>query len=190
VRYRWLGLILLIFLLLDVCLLVRWWNGRRPGQFEAEIMRASGKYEVDPALVKAIVWRESSFKPQSRGRVGEIGLMQIRALAAGEWAEAEKLKHFDHEQMLDPGTNIMAGSWYISKLLTRYAHTDNPLPYALADYNAGRTHVLRWIKDEARTNSAAFLDQIDFPGTRHYILTVTEKYEEYKQEVPRGRKRK
>ena len=42
----------------------------------------------------------------------------------------------------------------------------DPLPYALADYNAGRAHVLRWAKEAARTNSALFLQNMDYPGTR------------------------
>ena len=66
------------------------------------------------------------------------------------------------------------GARYLGKLLKRYAHTDNPTVYALADYNAGRTHVLRWNKGAA-TNSAAFLAQIDYPGTQHYVRSILER---------------
>jgi len=38
------------------------------------------------------------------------------------------------------------------------------LPYALADYNAGRANVLKWRNGSAMTNSAALIDQIGFPG--------------------------
>ena len=51
---------------------------------------------------------------------------------------------FAHEHCFDPGTNTLAGTWYLRKLMRRYAQTDNPLPYALADYNAGRGNVLKW----------------------------------------------
>ena len=37
-----------------------------------------------------------------------------------------------------PGSNTLAGAWYLAKLLRRYPHADDPLSYALADYNAGR----------------------------------------------------
>jgi soluble lytic murein transglycosylase-like protein len=50
----------------------------------------------------------------------------------------------------------------------------------LADYNAGRTHVLRWNKGAAKTNSEAFLAQMDYPGTRKYAQNVMKQYESYK----------
>ena len=45
-------------------------------------------------------------------------------------------------ELYDPAKNTMAGSWYLRKLIGRYGNTDNPLAYALADYNAGRNNVL------------------------------------------------
>ena len=132
------------------------------------------------ALVKAVVWRESWFNASARGRKNEFGLMQIRAEAAGEWARAEQLTRFAPEQLFDPATNTLAGAWYLGKLLKRYQKTDNPLPYALADYNAGRSHVLRWNKDAASTNNAVFIEQMDFPSTRKYVKTVMRRYEYYR----------
>jgi len=41
---------------------------------------------VEPALIKAVAWRESKFDTHARGRAGEIGLMQLREEAAQEWA--------------------------------------------------------------------------------------------------------
>ena len=108
--------------------------------------------------------------------------MQIRSPAAHEWAAAEKITPFAHQQIFDPAQNIAAGTWYIAKLSRRYPHTDNPLVYALADYNAGRGHVLRWNKGAAETNSAAFLESMTFPGTRKYIGNVLERKKRYDRE--------
>lgn len=105
--------------------------------------------------------------------------MQIRETAAQEWADAEHLPGFAHGQCFDPGTNTLAGTWYFRKLLKRYAQTDDPIPYALADYNAGRGNVLKWISGPAATNSAAFMAQIGFPGTRAYIRSVMRRYARY-----------
>ncbi len=144
------------------------------------IRAAATRYGIEPALVKAIVWRESRFNPQARGRVGELGLMQLREAAAQEWADAEHLDKFEHEHCLDPGTNTLAGTWYLKKLLKRYTQTDNALPYALADYNAGRGNVLKWSKGAATTNSSAFVEQIGFPATKEYIRSVLRRYEKYR----------
>ena len=53
------------------------------------------------------------------------------------------------------------------------------LPVALAEYNAGRSNVLRWNKGAAATNSRVFIKQIDFPGTKSYVLSVMTRYAEY-----------
>lgn len=156
----------------------RWQRERR---YDSLILSASRRYGVDPALVKAVIWRESRFKASARGRVGELGLMQIREAAGREWATAEKKAGFNERHLADPDTNLYAGSWYLAHLLKRYRAVDDPLPYALADYNAGRTHVLRWMQGAAKTNSAAFIAKMDFPGTRHYIESVRGKYSSYRQ---------
>lgn len=159
---------------------------RKQHRFDDLIAAAARRYGVEPALVKAVVWRESAFDPAARGRAGELGLMQLGESAALEWAEAERLTHFRHEQVLDPRTNTLAGTWYLGRLLRRYAHTDNPAAYALADYNAGRAHVLRWNQGTAATNSAAFIAQIDYPGTQRYVRSVLERRAQYRREFARS----
>jgi soluble lytic murein transglycosylase len=175
-----LGLLLLLGLAFGLGLAVY----RRQGQLERSqdkpIRAAAARYQVEPALVKAIVWRESRFRPDVRGRASEIGLMQIQEDAAREWADAEHIPGFEHEHCFDPATNTLAGTWYLKKLLARYSRTDDPLPYALADYNAGRGNVLKWNHGEAATNSAAFIQQIAFPGTKDYVQTVIRRYVMYR----------
>ena len=156
-----------------------WWHSRLERSQDGPIRAAARRYGVEPALVKAVVWRESHFHPHVRGHAEEIGLMQLQEEAAREWASAERLQGFEHEHCFDPGTNTLAGTWYLRKLLRRYAHTDNPLPYALADYNAGRANVLKWNHGAATTNSMAFIEQIGFPGTRAYVRSVMRRYAYY-----------
>ena len=170
-----------LFLALLVCAAGArwWWQGRLERSQDRPIHAAARRYSVEPGLVKAIVWRESRFNPHVRGRAEEIGLMQLRELAAQEWADAERIPSFMHEHCFDPGTNTLAGTWYLKKLLKRYQQTDNPVPYALADYNAGRGNVLKWLGGAAATNSATFIEQIGFPGTRHYVQSVMARFEKY-----------
>ena len=151
---------------------------------DAVIVAAARRYGVESALVKAVMWRESWFNPRARGGHGELGLMQITETAANEWAESAGVKNFQPEHLLDPATNAFAGTFYLGKLLKRYPNTDNPTAYALADYNAGRTHVLRWNKGAAATNSAAFLAQMDFPGTKKYILAILRRRLHYRADFP------
>jgi soluble lytic murein transglycosylase len=157
-----------------------WWAAGLERSQDGPIRAASQRYGVEPALVKAVVWRESRFNPRVRGRAQEIGLMQLMEESAQEWADAERISGFAHEHCFDPRTNTLAGTWYLRKLLRRYAQTDNPIPYALADYNAGRGNVLKWNHGAAATNSALFVDQIGFPTTRDYVLKVMARSDKYR----------
>lgn len=158
-----------------------WWEGRLERSQDVPIRAAAARYGVEPALVKAMVWKESFFNPLARGRAGELGLMQLCDFASREWADAEKIDGFDHPHCLDPATNTLAGTFYIRKLLWRYTQTDNPLPYALADYNAGRSNVLRWNTGAAATNSTAFIQQIGFPSTRQYVVQIMARTDHYRR---------
>jgi soluble lytic murein transglycosylase len=181
-KYKW-----WLFALIAVGGTLTWieraWVWRENSQ-DVPILAAARKHGVDPALVKAVVWRESRFNPNARGAKGEVGLMQIMKGTAEDWAKAERIPLFMHAQLFDPAKNTQAGAWYLRKVALRYPKTDNPVPYALADYNAGRTKVLRWMKGPAATNSAAFIAQIDYPTTRQYVREVSRRYAKYRRVFP------
>jgi soluble lytic murein transglycosylase len=160
---------------------LRW--QRREHRYDDLFLQASRTSGVPFTMVKAVAWRESRFIAEARGRHGEIGLMQITEIAAQEWADAHQDTNFIHEHVLDPTTNVLAATHYLSKLVKRYGGTDNPWAFALADYNAGRSHVVRWMEGEARTNSQAFLEAITFPGTRRYVMSVLDRAAFYEREL-------
>ena len=160
------------------------WRTSRESSQDEVILAAAERYDVDAALIKAVVWRESWFDRLATGKAGEIGLMQVSDLAAQEWADAEQISFFAHSQLFDPAKNALAGTWYLRKALRHYTHTDNPLPYALAEYNAGRANVLKWASGEAAINSAAFIEQIGYPSTRDYVKSVLQRHEYYRPIFP------
>jgi soluble lytic murein transglycosylase len=173
-----LGALLAVLALLG---LFDWWYERhKEARYDAEILQVAAQHGVEPSLVKAVVWRESKFNPRVRGRVGEIGLMQIRNITAAEWAKAVRRQTAFEGDLFHPPTNLEVGTWYLSKLLRRYTRTDNPVPYALADYNAGRSNVLRWNLGRAETNSEAFTAQISFPGTQEYVRSIQKRALKYR----------
>lgn len=181
-RYKW-----WLFGIIFLGGLTSWfegWRSHHEHSQDAVILAASRKHGVEPALVKAVVWRESWFDPNAKGTSGEVGLMQIMKDTAGDWATAQRVPMFTHHQLFDPMLNTDCGAWYLRKLLMRYRGTDNPVVYALAAYNAGPGRVAKWSQGSAVTNSAAFLEQMNFPGTKKYVLTVTERYRHYKRVGP------
>lgn len=173
-----------IFLFLLTALgIVVWWALRTPThRYDREIVSIARQYGLPPGLVKAVVWRESRFRAGSRGSREEIGLMQVQPTTAQEWADAHRHTGFQAEHLLNVETNLHAGCFYLSKIVRRYPRADNPWVYALADYNAGRGNVIRWLKGPAETNSAAFLEAMTFPTTRSYVRAVLERASRYEAE--------
>jgi soluble lytic murein transglycosylase len=185
-RYKW-----WLFGIIFLGGLVSWiqgWRSYREHSQDEVIVAAGAKYGVDPALVKAVVWRESWFNPRATGSSGEVGLMQIMKDTANDWATAERFTLYAHSQLYNPAKNTECGAWYLRRLLTRYRHTDNPVVYALAAYNAGPSRVARWSQGAAATNSFELVRQMNFPGTRKYVESVTKRYEYYRRTFqPRNR---
>lgn len=156
----------------------------RYGAQDELIAAAANRYKVEPELLKAIIWRESRFQPDKTGTRGERGLMQITEPAARDWADAEKIETFVPTDLFDPKVNIEAGAWYLKRALEHWGAKDAPIPFALAEYNAGRTRVHRWVKDSGRGAVAGAEDlqtAMDFPGTKSYIASIMDRYDFYKR---------
>lgn len=153
------------------------WIARgRYSAYDAMIADAARKRGLDPLLVKAMVWRESAFHPLKIGTSGERGLMQVGEAAAKDWAKAEKIETFVPTDLFDAKTNLDVGTWYFKKALDRWKQKANPVPFALAEYNAGHVRVERWIAATERGEEASaenLIRAIDFPTTRKYIEDIT-----------------
>jgi soluble lytic murein transglycosylase len=164
-----------------------WTDYRR---FDSLIVKVAREYDLDPRLIKALVWRESRFQADMTGRNGERGLMQVSEMAAREWAAAKGIRELRPEQMLTPETNLEIGTWYLSKAVQRWNAQDNAVPFALAEYNAGKSRVDRWVRMASKkkggqpVNAETFQDSIDFPSTARYVRTILARYDFYKRRGP------
>jgi len=163
-----------------------WLSPARFQQHDALIRSTAAQHGLDPMLVKAVVWRESRFEARKFGSAGERGLMQVTEGAASEWAKDSKVDNFRVEELFDPKVNLQAGSWYLARALQHWKIQTDPVPFALAEYNAGASRALRWAGgDGARVLPPnTFRGNIDFPGTRNYVETVIARFEFYQR---RGR---
>jgi len=153
-------------------------------QYDDLIIAASKRYGTEPELIKAVIWRESRFRPGMVGGQGERGLMQITEGAASDWAKAEKIETFVPTDLFDPKVNIEAGTWYLTRAMSHWSTKDDPIPFALAEYNAGRTRVNRWVKDSGQGPTAKAEDlqtAMDFPTTKGYVSTIVQRLVFYRE---------
>lgn len=164
-----------------------WISPARFHQYDALIRTVAAEHQLDPMLVKALVWRESRFDPQKIGKDGERGLMQVGEKAANEWARESRNANFRVEELFDPKTNLEAGSWYLHRAMQHWETQTQPIPFALAEYNAGASRAHRWAGSNDTTRAVeadSFQASIDFPGTKKYVESIIARMQFYKR---RGR---
>jgi len=85
--------------------------------------------EVDPFLVVAIIFRESSFRPKVKGKRGEVGLMQI--LPRGTLTRS-----ITKDDLTNVRANIRVGVGHLQ--YWRETCGDDDLDLWLSAYNAGK----------------------------------------------------
>ena len=91
-------LVLVAILTVDVVLGLMLYLHWRNHHFDADIKAAARRYGVDPALVRAVVWQESRFNSQARGRAGELGLSVRREWLIPNALCGTKGQHSPHDQ--------------------------------------------------------------------------------------------
>lgn len=166
--------------------LYEWISPARFQQYDQLIRTVAKTNELDPMLVKAVVWRESRFDPKKFGGAGERGLMQVSEIAAQEWAKEIGIENFHVEELFDPKTNLEAGTWYLRRAMLHWQAQSDPTPFALAEYNAGASRAQRWAggNDKQPITANDFQQNIDFPGTKKYVESILARYRFYQR---RGR---
>ncbi len=124
----------------------------------AQAARDSG---VDRALLTAVIAVESGFRSDARSPKGALGLMQLMPATAATLLVADDIER----ALVDPATNVKAGSSLLRRLIDQYP---NRLDLALAAYNAGEGAVRKY-------------DAVPpYAETQQYVRNVTALYQQYK----------
>ena len=122
------------------------------GPFDAIITQEAHAWNLDPLLIKSVMWVESCFDQHAISRVGAHGLMQLMPATAAELGVTDRF---------DPAQNIRGGVTYLARMLDRFGQD---LDLALAAYNAGPGAVERHEGIPP------------FPETRNYVERVNAHY--------------
>jgi soluble lytic murein transglycosylase-like protein len=99
---------------------------------DAAIRNASRKFNVDEALIRAVIYVESRGNPQAVSPKGATGLMQLMPGTA---------RRFGVTDSRDPSQNIHGGTNYLRVLLDLF---NGDLKLTLAAYNAGEGAVMKY----------------------------------------------
>jgi soluble lytic murein transglycosylase-like protein len=134
-------------------------------RFDPIITRASDRYKVDTALIKAVIMMESAYNPKAVSKQGAKGLMQLMPKTA---------RALGVKNAFNPAHNINGGVKYLRQLLDTF---DDNIKLALAAYNAGSSKVKRH----------GGIPPIK--ATRAYVRKVFAYYHHYKIEMVRETKK-
>lgn len=124
-----------------------------------DILQAAHTYEVDPALVAAIMEQESGGNPNAISHVGAMGLMQLMPDTA---------KGLGVQNGFDPVQNIRGGAQYLKELLNRF---HGNLTDVIAAYNAGPGAV------------ESYHGVPPYPETEKYVASVLGFYQIYQEKI-------
>ncbi len=140
-----------------------------PLRHEDTIRQQAERFNLDPALIAAVIYEESRFRDQTSD-AGARGLMQITPDTADTIERLSGGETFEYDDLADSDLNIRYGTYYLDHLLNQYGGN---VVAALAAYNGGPTNVSTWGGTELD------IDDIQFEETRVYVEHVLERREQY-----------
>jgi soluble lytic murein transglycosylase len=143
---------------------------RYPLKYEAIVEGHAHNYRLEPALLAAVIYRESKFDPRAASSAGAIGLMQVTPETARGIALRTGGSKFELSDLYVPELNVRYGAWYLRHLLDAF---DGDVRKALAAYNGGRGNVERGVV---------------FAETREYVERVLDAREAYRRAYPQLRR--
>ncbi|PMN89761.1 transglycosylase SLT domain-containing protein [Enterovibrio norvegicus] len=131
----------------------------RASKFQPLVEKESERWDVEAALVMAIMHSESSFRPDAKSHVPAYGLMQVVPTSAGH--DVNKQVHkidapMKADDLYVPPFNVEAGTAYLNILNTRYLRSitneESRMYCVIAAYNTGAGNVARAFNADRSTN--------------------------------------
>lgn len=102
------------------------------------IFRVCESYDIDPEIIIAVIWKESSYRASVMGDNGKAyGLMQIQP----RWHK-DRMKRLGVDDLLDPYQNVLVGIDYLAELY----HSKGSMKWALMAYNGGPDYATKMTK--------------------------------------------
>lgn len=99
-------------------------------KLQLHIIQVAESYSIDPAILFAMAYRESTYNPAVIGDNGEaFGLLQVQP----RW-HSDRMVRLGCTDLLDPYQNVIVGADYLAEQLQRYG---GDMGKALVAYNAG-----------------------------------------------------
>lgn len=153
------------------------WRILYPIDFRDALVAKASEEGLDPALVAAIIWQESTFNPGAVSRAGARGLMQVIPRTGRTLAKRLGIR-YRTTALYDPAVSLDFGTRYLKEMLERFG---GRVERALAAYNAGPERVEVWTAARPEMSAEEFIESIPFSETRNYVMTILAGREHYRR---------
>ncbi|WP_158264602.1 transglycosylase SLT domain-containing protein [Photobacterium rosenbergii] len=175
---------------------------KRIAPYLADIYKQSEAFDIEPALVLAIMHTESSFNSRARSPVPAFGLMQVVTTSAGH--DVNRIVHkvdkpMNENDLYQPDYNIEAGTAYLDILNSRYLkHINDPQSReycVIAAYNTGAGNVAKAFGERRLANAVekintlspedvyhTLINHLPYDETVNYLKKVTDRKAMYREE--------
>lgn len=132
-------------------------------------------YQIDPALIHAIMRQESRFNPHAGNASGATGLMQLMP-ATASYITGKDYKGAGRHKLLSPQVNLDIGQLYIKRLVNNRLVGGDIIKLLVA-YNAGPGNLLKWKREIGEdVDPLLFIEMIPVAETRGYVEHVLSNY--------------
>lgn len=136
-------------------------------------------FQIDRALMYALMRHESGFNPVAMSERGACGVMQLMPATASLMANDDKVGESCSGRLLNPSYNMALGQKYVRQLADHPMIGDSLL-LILAAYNSGPGNLSHWIDDDAtRKDPLLFIESLPVHETRDYVQQVMIHYWNY-----------
>lgn len=142
---------------------------RFPVLYAAHFHDSAMALDLDPAWLLAVARQESAFVDDARSPAGALGLMQIMPATGRHIARSLSEPFNGDATLLQPGTSIRYGAWYLRDLLNRFG---GHKVLATAAYNAGPHRAERWRPRNGAMEADVWIETVPYAETRSYLRRI------------------
>ena len=131
-----------------------------------------GGFQIDRAVLFALMRQESGFNSRAKSGAGARGLMQLMPRTASFMARDRSLRGRNKQKLFAPEYNVHLGQKYVVHLMTQHDFLDN-LVMVVAAYNGGPGNVKKWqrrIKESE--DPLMFIESLPSRENREFVRRV------------------